>query len=500
MFDYNSFVSERKSLLVAPAGYGKTYTLAECIKYTPDGDVQLILTHTHAGIASIKEKIKQQNISNSKYHIETITGFAQKYVNAFYCGADSPAQEDSKAYYPFIVKQAIVLFKKYSVLRIISNTYSGLFVDEYQDCTKSQHLMVMELSKVLPTHVLGDSLQGIMDFGAEQLVDFNEDLKNFVRFPDLETPYRWYQEGNNNNLGDALKEIRTELLKGGQKTIDLRKLGNEIITVLQVKTSDIYDFQSQYFRGLSKLVNNPNNETLFESLLIIMPEYTENKVPKGDVRHRAELKSRIDYSNRLVLLEAFDDKSFYSISSNIDNIIKSYQRLRYVNKHIIEDIIEKLFNSGSVRDWFNILYNVTNKQKEKKEKSVILKHYFDLCITKPTNQNILDLLVYLKDELKFKYKRQELLFSILKALKNSIVENVSVYESMISHKNIVRRVGRKINGKCIGTTLLTKGLEFDTVAIMDTDKFESAKHLYVALTRASKKLIIFTQKEVITLQ
>lgn len=71
---------------------------------------------------------------------------------------------------------------------------------------------------------------------------------------------------------------------------------------------------------------------------------------------------------------------------------------------------------------------------------------------------------------------------------------------MISHKNIVRRVGRKINGKCIGTTLLTKGLEFDTVAIMDADKFESAKHLYVALTRASKKLIIFTQSDVLILQ
>lgn len=405
MFDYNSFISERKSLLVAPAGYGKTYTLAECVKYTPDEDVQLILTHTHAGIASLKEKIKQQKIPSSKYHLETITGFAQKYVNAFYCGADSPAQENSKVYYPFIVTQAIELFKRNSVLRVISNTYGGLFVDEYQDCTKNQHLMVKELSKILPTHILGDSLQGIMDFGKEQLVDLNEDLKNFVRFPDLETPHRWFQEGNNNELGNALKEIREELLKDGQKKIDLKKYGNDIISVLKVKTSDIYDFQSRYFRGLSKLINNPNKETAFESLLIIMPEYQENKVPKGDVRHRAEFKTRIDYSNRLVLLEAFDDKSFYSISINIDNIIKSHQRLRYVNKHIIEDIIEKLFNSGCVTDWFNHIFETKKKVNENKQKSVQLKHLFDKCVTKPTNQNILDLLVYLKDDLKFKYKK-----------------------------------------------------------------------------------------------
>lgn len=500
MFDYSSFVRESKSLLVAPAGYGKTYTLAECIKYTPDGDVQLILTHTHAGIASIKEKIKQQKIPSSKYHIETITGFAQKYVNAFYCGADSPAQEESNVYYPFIVRQAIELFKRDSVLRVISNTYSGLFVDEYQDCTKSQHLMAIELSKVLPTHILGDPLQGIMDFGTEQLVDFDKDLNDFVRFSDLETPYRWYQKGNNKNLGEALKEIRAELLKDGQKTIDLKKYGNDTLSVIKVKEGDIYDFQSKYLRGLNKLLNNPNKEPAFENLLIIMPEYYQNKVPKGDVHHRADLKVRIDYSNRLVLLEAFDDKSFYSCSSNIDHIIESYQRLHNINKHIVEDIIEPLFNNGSVRGWFNPYYNVMDKKKDNKEKSVILKYYFDKCVTEPTNQNIFDLLVYMKDGLKFKYKRMELVSSILKALKNSIIENVSVTESMISHKNIVRRVGRKINGRCIGTTLLTKGLEFDTVAIMDTDKFESAKHLYVALTRASKKLIIFSQNDTLILK
>ncbi|MFV1977526.1 MAG: hypothetical protein ACC651_17435 [Candidatus Scalindua sp.] len=44
-------------------------------------------------------------------------------------------------------------------------------------------------------------------------------------------------------------------------------------------------------------------------------------------------------------------------------------------------------------------------------------------------------------------------------------------------------MGRKIKGKCIGTTLLTKGLEFDTVAILNARKFDCPKNLYVALTR-----------------
>lgn len=32
--NYESFLSEKKSLLIAPAGYGKTHTLAECLKHT----------------------------------------------------------------------------------------------------------------------------------------------------------------------------------------------------------------------------------------------------------------------------------------------------------------------------------------------------------------------------------------------------------------------------------------------------------------------------------
>ncbi len=47
--DYAGFVSKAKSFIVAPAGYGKTYAIAECLKHTKGK--QLILTHTHAGVA-----------------------------------------------------------------------------------------------------------------------------------------------------------------------------------------------------------------------------------------------------------------------------------------------------------------------------------------------------------------------------------------------------------------------------------------------------------------
>ena len=88
-----------------------------------------------------------------------------------------------------------------------------------------------------------------------------------------------------------------------------------------------------------------------------------------------------------------------------------------------------------------------------------------------------------------------MLNGILASMKTAITEETTVYEAMTQQKNILRRTGRKVHGKCIGTTHLTKGLEFDTVVVLDAHKFEDLKHFYVAITRACKKLVIFSETE-----
>jgi DNA helicase-2/ATP-dependent DNA helicase PcrA len=70
--------------------------------------------------------------------------------------------------------------------------------------------MIMVLANVLPTHILGDPFQEIFDFNGAS-ASMEADLTDFVQFPDLETPYRWYNSGNE-GLGDFLKEIRASLL------------------------------------------------------------------------------------------------------------------------------------------------------------------------------------------------------------------------------------------------------------------------------------------------
>ena len=126
-----------------------------------------------------------------------------------------------------------------------------------------------------------------------------------------------------------------------------------------------------------------------------------------------------------------------------------------------------------------------------------LNEKIDSFIKSSTIKKLLDIILFMKIDMEFKTKRYDLLSSIIKSMNMAISENKTIYEAMVSHKNIVRRVGKKIQGKCIGTTLLTKGLEFDTVAILNAHRFEDYKHFYVAVTRACKKLVIFSEMNIL---
>ena len=64
---------------------------------------------------------------------------------------------------------AQILFERGSITDVIRATYARLFVDEYQDCTKQQHKIIVRLAEYLPVVVLGDPLQGLFDFQKDAL-------------------------------------------------------------------------------------------------------------------------------------------------------------------------------------------------------------------------------------------------------------------------------------------------------------------------------------------
>ena len=367
MIDTRDLLSKEKSIVIAPAGYGKTHLIVDCLKESEKK--QLILTHTHAGVAAIKERIKKAKIESYKYHVETITSFSQKYVLAFYQGEDLPKQEDSKDYYPFVVVKCSELLKIDIISRVFKRTYSGLFVDEYQDCTINQHELIKTLSNHLPTRLFGDPLQGIFDFGGTQIVNL-EDETEFGEFYKnkhvLTIPWRW--KGTNEPLGCELDLIRKELVEG--KNIDISQLSQ--IESREYNPSNLYD--STY--NFSSLIYSLLSE---RSLLIIHPE-------SSNIHARINFNKA--FKNQFYLLESIDGRDFYKEASELDSLdINSFFP-------VLKSLSEKLFNKTVISNWFNETGAKNKRREEDKVHSEKLKAILDdlkTGISTPNSKHFLKL-------------------------------------------------------------------------------------------------------------
>lgn len=198
------------------------------------------------------------------------------------------------------------------------------------------------------------------------------------------------------------------------------------------------------------------------------------------------------FGNQLTLLEAIDDRSFYNIAHTADDLISGIPTARKKIKKVKGEILLAVLKKTEIDAWFSNDSFKAKRQVLDRERSLKVQQKFNAFFEVSSTYNLLALIMEAKSQFRLRPKREAIYKNLLSSLKQSIYENITVYEAMKNNRNHVRRVGRKVHGKCIGTTLLTKGLEFDTVVLLDAHKFNSPEHLYVALSRCCKKLIIFT--------
>lgn len=350
-----NFLAAKKGLLIAPAGHGKTHTIGNCVKMCPDNTVQLILTHTHAGINSLRSKFQKLGIFHNKYKIETISGFAQKLVLAYIPQNKIPAQ-DSKEYFDYIIQKSSDLLKLVSVQAIIKNSYQGLFVDEYQDCTVEQHNMIMRLADLMPTHILGDELQGIFSF-AGQKVDFEKDLMGFERFDFLTEPWRWKLDGNCEKLGEKILNIREQLLSE-----------KEFIRLAQDEDAHFFVYKYKPIdNGCYSIIKKYLDYIKDKSILIITPTYMDSKSGRlrGGITDRADMRKRMGIEYSFYLLEAIDDKSFYSVAKDIDNLLMTISRSRKKLSKIFDLLSKFTFNVTELKEWIEPKGNYIKNKRGK---------------------------------------------------------------------------------------------------------------------------------------
>lgn len=474
MIDIADFIEKRKAMLIAPAGYGKTYTISAGLDLLSESGKQLVLTHTHAGVAAIKEKVAKTEIPSKSFHIETISSFCQRYVMAFYNGNDIPSQDLGGKYYSFILEKATHILARECVASIVRKSFTGLFVDEYQDCTVSQHELINVISDFLPTRILGDPLQGIFGFKGDELVDLDntDQMASYCanRF-ELEKPQRWLR-GNNAQLGEDLKSIRQSLVSNAP--INLSSFS--AIENYVWPAADIFHPQSDYSRKIRELLR-------LQNVLFIHPV-------SNSINPRLAFAKK--FGGQLIMLEAIDAKELYDLAKIADRKDNEEPVM------VVREMAYLLFNKSALNTWFNAKGLKRKSKEEDKAKIEPIKE-FVLDLSKDYSfTSLAELLKQISNLPDIKKFRRDLYDSIYWALKEADANGTSVQKAMENKRNKLRQVGRKVYGRCLGTTLLTKGLEFDNVVVIDAHKFECPKHLYVALTRASKRLIVISESNTIS--
>jgi DNA helicase-2/ATP-dependent DNA helicase PcrA len=211
----------------SPAGCGKTEAIVRAVGLVESGR-QLVLTHTNAGVDVLRQRFRKQNILRTKFHVDTIAGWAWGWVRRYPKNAGYQGSTDIAVWGEVYESMANLLQRNVAKQGVL-NSYAGVIVDEYQDCTKPMHYLITQLKRILPCRVLGDDLQGIFTIGEEALVDWADVRAEFeTELGTLETPHRWIKAGNK-KLGDWLLRARPVFRNNNEpdyrdSTIDRREI------------------------------------------------------------------------------------------------------------------------------------------------------------------------------------------------------------------------------------------------------------------------------------
>lgn len=444
--------------IIAPAGYGKTEEIAEAVKSC--SGKQLILTHTRSGVKVLRERIKKKCVDKEKYEIETIASFCLKWCKAYPVTAKVEIPERlSDIDYVTVYKGTRGIFSHNWARNVLIQTYSGLFIDEYQDCTESQHELFMELKELFPIRIFGDPMQGIFYWVKDDKI-VNWNTFPFKVITPLTVPWRW--EKTDKSLGYLIGNFRNEIiatLNGSDVTINI----NNVPGCITVLTSEMWG-NGKYVYSIKK----------YDTVVYI----TASKNKQISFSQRNGGFFQCDEVKDM----AETEKIIASIESN-ENEAKALALL-----NVLKDIINGLESElGSY---------IKNLSKGKSDFSKIKKHkdfgqLIETVCKDGTIRSIYEVLLWFRDKSNLKIYRRELFYRIEKTYFYMVSENISLREAIEILNGQQKFYERFKFSRLSSRTVLIKGLEFDCVIIDAKDKMD-VRDFYVAMTRAKKHIYIIS--------
>lgn len=459
-----------KGYVIAPAGYGKTHLIAMAVKAATKR--QLVLTHTFAGVNSIKTKMNNLGVHASKYQIDTIASWSLRLCLAYPKTSGWNAEHPTGKQWNKLYERCSELLGKQFIRRVVAASYGGIYVDEYQDCSDLQHSLICSFAEFMPCRILGDPMQAIFDFGGDEgkPVDWTVSVyPTFTCLGQLETPWRWKTTGDP-NLGVWLKKARETLIQG--KKIDI---SNGLPPCVKRVHTPPEFLASKQYSSLMELLGHQ------ESVIALHCGDQQSK-------NKTHLLART-MGGRFSSIEEVEGKDLHSFIKKLVSAKTTQQgfllALDFSKKCFTG--VGKILTAGTKRG------EVAKQSKGTKYPLVL--HAANTYIKEPTSAHLTAFFLALKANPDTSAYRRDLLYRFLNVLKIHIDGGAATLtEAANLYQRDMRHTGRPISHrKLIGTTLLVKGLEYDHAVILDADTLD-AQDLYVAMTRGSKSLTIIGSK------
>ena len=468
---YKQFANERRAVVVGAAGCGKTELIARAVGFCPSNSKQLILTHTHAGVDALRTKLRRLNVASSHYHVETIHSFALRYAAA-YPKSSSVKRIRPRTHedYTDIIESAHRLMKTPLLREVFRLSYAGVFVDEYQDCTLDQHDLILKLAEVLPCRIVGDPLQGIFDFGGNQIVDWARHVyPSFTRLPDLAEPWRW--KGTNPQLGKWLTETVRPTLERKEPLAVPEESQPRVCMWTQ-------DIRGQY--SVPTRVRVLMNTLEYDETTFVICNPTQEPLPHS-------LASSL--KNRYHSLEPITSDELHHLAEAIE-VRNGVERLQAVHGFANECLTGQ-------QDFAAVLKAIRRNGRVTSATRRRLHAMAEQVVAEASLVPVAKLFEFLEKNGDPTVKRHQLWHEMRRALAKVASGSVpTLVEATYLIRNRGAVIGRRVPKRCISRTVLLKGLECEHAIVMDADSLNT-RNLYVALTRGSRNLHILSKEKVV---
>ena len=447
--------------VVAPAGCGKTQTIVNALA-DYDGPPVLVLTHTNAGVTALRLRLNRAAVPPTRYRLGTIDGWALKLIG-LYPGLAGHRNVDGRIDYPATRDAAVAIVEGGILSPVLRATYGRVVVDEYQDCSTQQHHLIRALAVELPCHVLGDPLQCVFDFNGVHPDWTGDVLPAFPTVLELDAPHRWINVGQE-AFGRWLLDIREPLLRGDSIDLGAGPVNVRWIELPEEARERAAARRTTVMAGAAALPAGSRLMVIGDARPVATRLEFARTTPGVQVVEPVELAdmvaaaARIDATagaDRLNVVVGFLNETMAEIAAPLVARIDAFRRGEEVGQLTAAEHAALLVAEGD-----------------------------DLAHTR-------DLLIALQEQRPHVH-RPHLVAIMIAALTRAIGRGIPLLQAAIAEREAQRSKGRALPRLGIGSTLLLKGLESEQAVVLNADAMD-ARHLYVALSRASTSLTVMSR-------